>query len=111
MTTWVSVCRYDDLEVERGVASLVGGEQVAVFRLHDGTVRAVGNRDPFSGAQVLARGIVGTRSGRDYVASPMHKQGFDLATGRCLDDEQVVVPVYPLRVVDGVLEVAVGGSP
>jgi nitrite reductase (NADH) small subunit len=41
----------------------------------------------------------------------MHKQGFDLATGRCLDDEQVVVPVYPLRVVDGVLEVAVGGSP
>ncbi|MGH3384147.1 MAG: nitrite reductase small subunit NirD [Nocardioidaceae bacterium] len=104
--TWTPVCRLDDLDVERGAAAIVGSGQVAVFRLHDGSVHAVGNLDPFSGAQVLARGIVGTRGGTDFVASPMHKQGFDLRTGRCLDDPAIAVPVYAVRVVDGVVEVS-----
>ena len=35
---------------------------------------------------MLARGIVGTRGDVPFVASPMHKQAFDLRTGECLDD-------------------------
>lgn len=84
-TVWTAVCRLDDLAPERGVAALVGGEQVALFRLVDHTVLAVQQRDPFSGAHVMSRGIVGTRGDVPTVASPMYKQVFDLRTGRCLD--------------------------
>ncbi|MFC8923802.1 nitrite reductase small subunit NirD [Cellulosimicrobium sp. NPDC057127] len=84
-TTWERVCLLRDLAVERGAAALVGGVQVALFRLPDGTVRAVQQRDPFSGANVMSRGIVGTRGGVPTVAGPMYKQVFALETGRCLD--------------------------
>ena len=84
-TVWTAVCRVDDLAPERGAAALVGGEQVALFRLVDGTVLAVQQRDPYSGAYVISRGIVGTRGDVPTVASPMYKQVFDLRTGRCLD--------------------------
>jgi len=104
---WTAVCRLDDLLPERGAAALLSGEQVAVFRLHDGAVRAVGNHDPLCGANVLSRGIVGTRGDRPVVVSPMHKQAYDLDTGACLDDPAVSVPVYPARVRDGAVEVAV----
>jgi nitrite reductase (NADH) small subunit len=104
---WAAVCRLDDLLPERGVAALFGDLQVAVSRLHDDTVHAIGNRDPISGACVLSRGIVGTRRGTPVVVSPMHKQAYDLRTGACLDAIGVAVPVYAARIRDGIVEVAV----
>ena len=103
--TWMAVCRYDDLQPERGVAALIGGEQVAVFRTFDGALYAIRNQDPFTGAFVLSRGIVGTRGDIPTVASPLHKQVFDLRTGACLDDEAASVPVFPVRERDGHVEV------
>jgi nitrite reductase (NADH) small subunit len=108
MTTWVPVCRYDELQAERGVVALIGAEQVALFRAFDGMLYAIGNRDPFTGAGVLARGIVGTRGHTPTVASPLHKQVFDLSTGACLDDGAVAVPVFGVRTRDGVVEVMAG---
>jgi nitrite reductase (NADH) small subunit len=106
---WTAACRYAALEPERGVVALVGGVPVAVFRVHDGQVYALDNIDPFCGASVLARGIVGTRGDVPTVASPMHKHVFDLRTGRCLDDPAVVLRTYPVRVRDGVVEVGGAG--
>jgi nitrite reductase (NADH) small subunit len=103
---WIAVCRYDELIPERGVAALVGATPVAVFRTHQGVLYALSNVDPFSRASVLSRGIVGDREGRATVASPIYKQVFELATGVCLDDPGVSVPTFPIRVVDGVVEVA-----
>ena len=98
------VCRLDQIEVEGGVAALVRGEAVAVFRTFDGEVFAMGNYDPWARASVLARGIVGTRGETPFVASPMHKHAFDLRTGLCLDDDHVSVPAYDVRVdADGVV--------
>jgi nitrite reductase (NADH) small subunit len=97
MSTWVDVCDYDDLIPERGAAALVHGRQVAIFRTYDGDLYALCHRDPFSGAYVLARGILGTRGGVPTVASPMYKQVFDLRTGRCLDDPARVVPAFRIR--------------
>lgn len=94
------VCRYDALLPERGVAALVGEVQIALFRTHDGRVFAVGNYDPFSGANVMSRGIVGSRGDVPTVASPMFKQVFDLRTGECLDDPSVSLPVYQVEIVD-----------
>lgn len=103
---WTAVCRLADLSLERGVAALLDVGQIALFQTHDGQVYAIGNRDPFSGANVLARGIVGSRGPAATVMSPMYKQAFDLRTGECLDDPAVSVSTYPVRLRDGVVEVA-----
>jgi nitrite reductase (NADH) small subunit len=108
VTTYVSVCRLEDIDRESGVLALVGGESVAVFRTYDDDVHALSAWDPFGRAAVLARGIVGTRGGVPYVASPLLKQGFDLRTGQCLDDPEVRVPTYDVTVRDGVVLVAPG---
>jgi nitrite reductase (NADH) small subunit len=55
----------------------------------------------------MARGIVGSRDGRPTVASPLYKQVFDLATGRCLDDAAVSVSTFRVRVRDNRVEVVV----
>lgn len=102
---WVPVCEFRDLMIERGVAALVAGEQVALFRTADDRVYAIANRDPFSGAFVLSRGIVGNRGDVPVVVSPMYKQAFDLRDGRSLDDPSVTLPTWPVRVVRGVVEV------
>jgi len=109
--TWTPVCRFVSLPVERGVAALVHGAAVAVFRTYDDQVFALGNHDPFSRASVLSRGIVGTRGDIPFVASPMHKQAFDLRTGVCLDDPAHAVPTYPVRIVDGMVLVGERGAP
>lgn len=96
-TRWVEVCGYTDLLPERGACALVGEHQVAIFRTFDGELFAVQNYDPFSGAYVMARGILGTRGGVPTVASPMFKQVFDLRTGQCLDDPQVSLRTYEIR--------------
>ena len=98
---WVAVCALSELVRERGVAALLHGRQVAVYRLDDDTVWAVGNRDPFSGANVMSRGLVGTRAGTAVVFSPMFKQAFALSSGTCLDDPTQALPWYPVKVVDG----------
>jgi nitrite reductase (NADH) small subunit len=102
---WESICRYEQLLAERGVAALLGGVQVALFRTHDGAVHALDNVDPFSGAAVLSRGIVGDRGGEPTVASPVYKQVFSLLDGRCLDEPAVTVATYPTRVRGGWLQV------
>lgn len=100
-TGWSAVCRLEQIEVEGGVAALVDGAAVAIFRTHDGNVYAMSNYDPWSHASVLARGIVGTRGDVPVVSSPMHKQAFDLRTGQCLDDAAVRVQTYDVRVEEG----------
>ena len=104
-STYTQVCRVEDIDVEGGVAGLVDGEAVAIVRTHDGNVYAISNYDPFSNASVLSRGIVGSRSTAEgdvpFVASPMHKQAFDLRTGQCLDDADVRIPTYDVHVLDG----------
>lgn len=109
MTTldeWVVVCPYAQLQPERGVAAMVRGQQIAVFRAFDGEVYAVDNRDPFTGVNVMSRGIVGTRGEVPVVISPLHKQSFDLRTGGCLDEPALSLRVFPVRCNDGVVQVA-----
>ena len=99
------VCAVEAVPLEGGVAALVDGSAVAVFRTFDGSLFALSNVDPFSGASVLSRGIVGSRGDAPVVSSPMYKQAFDLRTGACLDDAAVRVASYDVTVVDGVVHV------
>ncbi len=82
----------------RGVAVLLpDGRQAALFRDRAGELYAVDNRDPFTGAAVLSRGLTGTHRGRPFVASPLLKQRFDLLSGQCLDEESVRVATYEVK--------------
>lgn len=95
---WLAVCDRSLLTPGRGVAALLpDGRQVALFLDRAGRTYAIDNRDPFTGAYVLSRGLVGSDGGQPFVASPLLKQRFDLATGACLDDDEVTVPVFEVR--------------
>ncbi len=102
--TWIEVCALDDIIPGTGVCAFVAGRQIAVVRVDD-DVFAIDNFDPFSRAFVLSRGIVGDRNGVPKIASPIYKQAYDLRTGQCLDDPSVRVPVYPIRVRAGRVEI------
>jgi nitrite reductase (NADH) small subunit len=99
---WTPVCSVTDLLPNRGAAALLeDAEQVAIFRTSDDEVYALSNIDPFTSAAVLSRGIVGDLGGEPVVASPLHKEHFNLRTGVCVEDETVSVTVYPVRVENG----------
>ncbi|WP_052852303.1 nitrite reductase (NAD(P)H) small subunit [Streptomyces avicenniae] len=101
--SWFPVCDLAALTPGRGVAALLpGGAQAAVFLDGRGATYAIDNRDPFTGARVLARGLLGSTGGSGggpFVASPLLKQRFDLTTGVCLDDPSPdrAVTAYPTR--------------
>lgn len=118
------VCLLTDLTPERGAAALltetVDGEarrtQIALVRTVGEDVFAVQHRDPVTGANVMARGLVGTRlvDGEEVptLASPLHKQVYDLRTGVCLDAAgkeplpgEGGLRTWPVAVVDGVVRV------
>lgn len=106
MNRWVSVCPVQELIPFVGVAALVEGEQIAIFRLRqEHELYAISNYDPFSQAYVLSRGIIGDKNGIVKIASPIYKHTFNLKTGECLDDPSIKLPVYPVRVVDGMVQV------
>ena len=103
------ICPVETIDLETGVAALVGGQAVAVFRTYAGEVFALSNYDPFSHASVLSRGIVGTRTVKgetvDFVASPIYKEAFDLRSGICLDKPEVSISAYAVEVREGVVYV------
>jgi nitrite reductase (NADH) large subunit len=94
------VCQLDDILDGGGVCALVDEEQIALMRVGD-EVFALENRDPFSGANVMSRGLVGDVSGQLVVASPVYKQHFNLRSGRCLEDDAVGLRTWPCGVLEG----------
>lgn len=95
-----NVCRLDELEENLGVAVLLDdGTQIALFSVSS-TVYAVSNIDPYMGAAVISRGIVGEYAGEPTVASPLLKQRFRLSDGHSLEDDHHVLATYPVTVHD-----------
>ncbi|PMR72529.1 nitrite reductase small subunit NirD [Billgrantia endophytica] len=98
--TWQSLCIRADLVPFSGVAAWVetteGPAQVAIFYLpgYDTELYALDHHDPFSSANVIARGIVGDLKGQPVVASPIYKQHFRLEDGQCLEDESVTLRTW-----------------
>lgn len=103
-SVWIPVCLVASLEPFWGEAVLVGAQQFALFLFPDGDLHAVSNGDPATGACVMSRGIVGSKGARRTIASPLHKEVYDLATGECLSGADYFLPVVPVRIVDGTVE-------
>ncbi len=99
-----NLCRTSDLVDYSGVVALHEGRQVALFYLPHGRDRKSGpevfgidNHDPFSGANVIGRGIIGDKGGELVVASPIYKQHFRLTDGVCLEDDDIQLATYDVR--------------
>lgn len=102
---WESVCAVEDLEPSWGEVALLRAQQIALFLLSKDEVYAVSHRDPHTDANVMARGIVGSKGDRPTVASPLHKEVYDLATGECFSNPELVLQTYRTRIVGGMIEV------
>ena len=97
-----NVCALTDIAPNTGVCALHEGEQVALFRIgNTEQVFAVSNFDPFGKANVMSRGLTGSKGDRLFVASPLYKQHFDLKTGECFEDESVKLKTWQVQIVDG----------
>lgn len=115
--TWQTLCTRADLVPYSGIAAWVetadGPAQVAIFYIPSDPntsqpndkntsqlpgqaqeLYAIDHHDPFSGANVIARGIVGDLKGQPVVASPIYKQHFRLEDGQCLEDESVTLRTW-----------------
>ena len=94
---WIEICKLEDIVPDTGVCALVNEKQVALFRTRNDDLFAIDNLDPFSNANVLSRGIVGSLGEKLVVASPIYKQHFCLETGTCLEDDDVKLSVYKVK--------------
>jgi nitrite reductase (NADH) small subunit len=110
-TGWAEVCELSQLEPLWAEAAIVDGEQLALVRMPGGTVYAVSNQDPVTGSYVMCRGIVGSRGDRVTLASPLHKQVYDLATGECLGSADLSLRTFETSVDAGTVRVRVRRSP
>ncbi|WP_353979613.1 nitrite reductase (NAD(P)H) small subunit family protein [Salinicola endophyticus] len=117
------LCTRADLVAHSGVVAWHAGHQIAIFYLparpdaadsrsrqpEDTADRsrqpedaagdclyAVDNRDPFSGANVIGRGIIGELQGERVIASPLYKQHFRLRDGVCLEDPEQRLQTWPV---------------
>ncbi len=98
-TTWTDICPINDLTPDAGICALYNEQQVAIFLCKQtNSVYAVANFDPFGKANVLSRGIIGSTKDITYVASPLYKQRFNLATGECLDSEEHKIKTFNVRI-------------
>lgn len=102
---WATVCELAQLEPLWAEAAMVDGEQLALVRMPNDTVYAVSNQDPATGSFVMCRGIVGSHGDRDTLASPLHKQVYDLATGECFSSADLTLPTFETRVDAGTVRV------
>jgi nitrite reductase (NADH) small subunit len=106
-TAWHRACALGELEQSWGEAVLLGERQIAIFLVAPDELYAVDHLDPDTHAAVMARGIVGSRGVRPTVASPLHKQVYDLGTGECFTHPEFSLGTFHTRVVAGFVEIEI----
>jgi nitrite reductase/ring-hydroxylating ferredoxin subunit len=97
---FVPVARVVDIPEGRGAFVERDGLPLAVFNAGGGRFHATGATCPHEDGPLGEGWLEG-----GAVVCPWHGFDFDLATGRCNVDEGLAIPIYPARVVDGVVEV------
>ncbi|MBQ4828869.1 nitrite reductase small subunit NirD [Alteromonas sp. MMG017] len=98
---WHDVCGIDDVVTNSGVCALIEGQQVALFSVIKGGEQflyAISNWDPIGKANVLYRGLIGSIADDIVVASPLYKEHYVLATGKCIERDDVSVMAYDVKV-------------
>ncbi|WP_028534070.1 nitrite reductase small subunit NirD [Paludibacterium yongneupense] len=100
MMHWQAICRLDEIPLRGSrVVKREGEVDIAVFRCADDRVFALADRCPHKGGP-LSQGIV---SGHK-VSCPLHGMQLGLEEGRALEPDEGCVGRFPVRVVDGRVE-------
>ena len=99
--TFAPVIAVADFPAEGVHVQNVNGWRVFIAKVDDAFF-AVNDRCTHA-ASILSTG----RVRRGHVMCPMHGARFDLATGQCAGGAYAPIRTFPLRVSDGVIEVAV----
>ncbi|HEV7423027.1 MAG TPA: Rieske 2Fe-2S domain-containing protein [Mycobacterium sp.] len=103
--TDVEVGSLDEIPLGEGRTYAVAGEQVAVFRLRDGSLRAIEAVCPHRGGP-LADGLIDER----VVVCPLHGHTFDTSTGCEVGGGDMSVRSYPVSAVDGTIRLDLNGG-
>ncbi|OBJ50515.1 Rieske 2Fe-2S domain-containing protein [Mycobacterium sp. 1423905.2] len=94
MTT-ITLGPVEDIPIGQGRAYAVDGRQIAVFRLRDGSLRALDAVCPHRGGP-LADGLTDA----EVVVCPLHGFTYDLRTGAEVGSGGPAVSAYPLHADD-----------
>jgi nitrite reductase (NADH) small subunit len=98
----VAVGTVDDIPVGEGRTFAVNGRQVAVYRLRDGSLRAIDAVCPHRGGP-LADGLTDDA----VVVCPLHNYAYDMCTGAEVSGSGLAVRAYPVQASGGAIELLV----
>ena len=106
---WQDICAREDLVPGSGVVVKLANTAAALYWPDPESPQlfAMAHKDPFSQAEVLAWGLLCEASGEWSVAAPLYKQHFRLSDGVCLEQPEVVLPTWPVRLNGERVEVGV----
>ena len=90
----------DEIPIGEGRTFAVNGEQIAVFRLRDGSLRAIEAVCPHKGGP-LADGLADDR----VVVCPLHGHTFEMCTGAEAGGADMSVRSYSVSAVDGAIRI------
>lgn len=106
--TWIHACKLEDLVYNSGVCALVDNQQIAIFAVSEHTTDpsdtrfyACDNYDPIGQANVLSRGLICSIKGEVCISSPLYKQHFSLVSGECLEQPELAIKVYSVKLENG----------
>jgi nitrite reductase (NADH) small subunit len=98
--THVTVGSVEEIPLGEGRTFAVDGSQIAVFRLRDGTLRAIDAVCPHRGGP-LADGLADDT----VVVCPLHGHTFDLCSGAEAAGSAMSVRSYPVEVSGGAIRI------
>jgi 3-phenylpropionate/trans-cinnamate dioxygenase ferredoxin component len=107
MTKWIDVCEEEEIDLEDVLRFDHGGRTFAIYRAPDGDVFATDGLCTHEHVH-LADGLVMD----NVIECPKHNGQFNYRTGAALRAPVcVALATYPARVVDGRIQIALGGGP
>lgn len=99
---WFKAAHVSDFPENGGACVKYKDLQIAVFNFsRRNEWYACQNLCPHKMQMVLSRGMIGSTEGDPKIACPFHKKTFSLLNGQCLNGEEEMISVFPVKVEDG----------